>query len=280
MIVKKKKASAKKVGGFALKQTPLIPFTPLIGKQVTEPCLEENIWHRINEALVSYTHPARWEKWGVGQIRPNGIAILLTGPAGCGKTTIARWMAKKVSGAIIEITMADVGGGDPGDTERNTKAIFDYGKENNNCTIFIDECDSLLWSREKAGPDSMWMLAVVNRFLTEIERYKGLVILATNLKHFLDPALKRRLLDEIEIDIPPYETRKELWQEKIPVRFPYQPTTKDLHALATIRITGAEIENAIIREARQALREGRNPTFDGLRFMSINYEKESGRSAR
>lgn len=257
-----------------------IPFRPLIGQQIVEPVLDEDITLRVRQAIAPCTSPTKWKKWGMARSVGFGSKILFTGPPGVGKTTVATWIAKKVSNGIISITMADVGGGDPGDIERNTREIFKAAREKNNCLVFIDECDSLLWSRDKAGPDSMWMLAVVNNFLNEIEKYAGVVVLATNHAHYLDPALKRRLTDTIVIPLPNYETRLQLWSQKIPNEFPLQLSEEESSRISREVLTGAEIETCISLEARKAICEGRNPRFGSLLQLVREMAKTEGRSAK
>lgn len=267
MKTEAKKAGVKKLS--AILQTALpkeipVPYESLVGKVVEEPILDDETQMALDEALVPFACQLRWEKWGMKKRHGNRTAILLQGPPGTGKTTIARYAAKKVSKAIISITMADIGGGDPGDTERNARRIFDYGKANGPCAVFIDECDSILWSRDKAGPDSMWMLAVVNAFLYHIENYTSLVILATNHAHFLDPALERRLSAVIDVPRPTAQTRKVLWKAKIPEGYPLKLVPNEIEKLSELELSGAEIENAIEREARTALVKGRAPKFVSL----------------
>ena len=251
-----------------------IPWENLMGIALQPPQLNVETMNKIEEALVPYTCKLRWEKWEVAKIKNSGTAILLHGASGCGKTTTARWMAKKVGTGFIPITMADFGGGDPGDSERNAKAIFDFGRSQDNPTIYIDECDGILWSRDKAGPDSMWMLTVVNQFLMLIEKYLGLIVLSTNALKVLDPALMRRLAAIVEIGMPDVKTRFHLWKQKLPSNYPITINELQYSKLTAIKLTGSDIELALIQEARIACREGRLPKFDSLYTIAKQLEKK------
>jgi len=252
----------------------IVPYETLIGKSVTQPILSEEILELIEEALVPITHAKQWMKF-MDQAKKKGTKILLTGPPGCGKTTIAYWIAKKVSNGIISMTMADIGGSEPGSGERAIREIFRAGAKEDNATICLDECDALLWSREKAGPDSMWMLGIINQLLLQIENYKGVVILATNFAKILDPALKRRLDFILTVPLPSYSVRQELWSNKIPESYPCQLNQTQLNEIAKIKLTGSEIETIINRTTRKALRLGKHPTYSDLFTAAQKYEGEN-----
>jgi SpoVK/Ycf46/Vps4 family AAA+-type ATPase len=257
-----------------------IPYESLVGRAPTVPIFDEKIQNQFDEAIAPISGAVRWKKWGMERVYGNrGTTILLTGEPGTGKTTAARFFAKRVSQGIIASSMADFGGGDPGDTERGINSIFDFGKSKDNCTLLFDECDAFLWDRAKAGPDSMWMLSVINTLLMRIESYGGLVFLATNFEVMLDKALKRRLTDTIHIPLPSGPIRKLLWKQKIPLEYPLQLNEDQETRLALPTLTGAEIENCIQTESRRAIRQGRHPKFDSLLQAAREMEISAGRKA-
>lgn len=264
-ILNRIKTMAKKIP----KTSKHVPFTSLVGKAPVRPIFGQDIQDRLDEATAPITGEIRWRKWGMAA---HSTCLLFHGPPGCGKTTAARWLAKKVSNGIIEITMADVGGGNPGDTERGTREIFAEARKRGNCSIFIDECDGMLIAREKLGPDSMWMLTVINAFMSEIEQYPGLVMLATNMPQMLDAALRRRITDMIEIPKPCAKVRVKLWEQKIPNEYPIHLDEDQAAALALVPLTGAEIEMCIDRESRRAIRLGRNPKFESLLQIAQSFK--------
>lgn len=257
--------------------TILIPYESLLGRAVVRPVLSEEIYNVINAAIVPITHKTRWEKWGMNRQNKKGTKLLLTGGPGTGKSTVARWLAKEVTNSIISVTMADVGSNEPGATERNIRSIFETGKKKDNATLFLDECDAMLWSREHVGSDSMFMLGIINQLLIQIEKYDGLVIMATNFSKVLDPALARRLSYIIEIPRPDLQTRIALWEQKIPSNYPLKLNELQIKILAENCCTGAEIETAIDQATRSALLKGRKPTFQDLQEKAFALEDKTER---
>lgn len=250
-----------------------IPYESLLGKRIQEPILDEDVRDQVDAAVANFTGKIRWEKWGMSKLRSQCSLILMEGSAGCGKTTCARYLAKRIGSGFISLSMGDVGSGDPGQTDRNINSIFDYGQKEGGTTIFIDECDAILLSRDRLGPDAMWMLTVINCILTRMESYTGCIILATNRVKTLDEALLSRLTDWIKIPRPSFEARIQLWNEKIPLEFPLQLNELKTEQLAQIPLSGRDIENCIIAEAKLAIRQTRNPKFESLLQYCKSYAK-------
>lgn len=139
--------------------------------------------------------------------------ILLHGPAGCGKTLLARAVASSVGsdkGGFLAIKGPEVLDPYVGVTEQTIRAIFrqaeafkaEHGKE---AVIFVDEAESLLAQRGRAH--NYMGQTVVPTFLTEMDGLEdsgAIVILATNRPDILDPAIVRdgRVDHKIEIKRP------------------------------------------------------------------------------
>lgn len=224
---------------------------------------------QVLDAVSMYINRQKWRQWGMASLRKQGAAILLKGPSGTGKTTIANYLSLSVrKKGMHEVSFADFGSHIPGENARQIREIFTYGKENENMTLFLDECEAVLWDRSRAGATAMWMLEVIDELLAQIGKYQGLVILASNKDELLDTALDRRLLASIHVGVPNYNMRLALWRTKIPRTFPLKLSIEQTEKLAQLVLTGAEIEIAIINCASEALRKKKNPTIATLQHKA------------
>jgi transitional endoplasmic reticulum ATPase len=133
---------------------------------------------------------------------PTGL--LLAGPPGTGKTTVAKVLAAQARASFYPISGADVTSKWVGESERNIRQLFERARENRPSIIFIDEIDAIAGARgEFQAHDSQ-----VNQLLAEIDGVSGqrgvFVIGATNRPDQLDPALLRggRLSRTIFLGLP------------------------------------------------------------------------------
>ena len=149
----------------------------------------------------------------LGVSAPTGI--LLKGPPGTGKTTIARILANEAKCNFYAITPADIHQMYVGESEKRVRDLFAKARANPPAIIFVDEIDALLPIRQ--GGIAIHSDKVVNQFLQEMDgitpNNRVFIVGATNRADMLDPALRRggRLSREIEIPIPDLDARKQLF---------------------------------------------------------------------
>ena len=149
----------------------------------------------------------------LGVQSPTGI--LLKGPPGTGKTTIARILAHEAKCNFYAITPADINQMYVGESEKRVHELFARARANPPAIIFVDEIDAMLPNRQ--GGVAIHSDKVVNQFLQEMDgltpNSRIFVVGATNRPDMLDPAVRRggRLSREIEVPLPDLDARKQLF---------------------------------------------------------------------
>ncbi|MFZ3327814.1 MAG: ATP-binding protein, partial [Methylocella sp.] len=138
--------------------------------------------------------------WGFGEklSRGRGVAVLLSGPPGTGKTMAAEVLARVLSLELFQIDLSTVVSKYIGETEKQLSAIFAEA-ERSQCILFFDECDAIFGKRtEVKDAHDRYANTEVNYLLQRLEQYDGVVLLATNFQKNIDEAFLRRLHDSID----------------------------------------------------------------------------------
>jgi len=130
-------------------------------------------------------------------------AVLLTGPSGTGKTLAAEGLAATIGRDLMRVDLRRVVSRFIGETEKNLSRVF-AGAETSGAVLFFDEADALFGKRSEVK-DSHDRYANIETgyLLQKIESHRGLVILASNGRHNIDPAFLRRLRYVVDLPWPP-----------------------------------------------------------------------------
>lgn len=126
--------------------------------------------------------------------RPRG-SMLLYGPPGTGKTQFTEHVASELRLSLVSKSASALLSKWLGESEKNIAAAFEEAAAEE-AILFFDEGDSFLRSRELAVRS--WEVTQTNELLQHMERYDGIVIVATNLFRNLDAAALRRFTFKIE----------------------------------------------------------------------------------
>jgi transitional endoplasmic reticulum ATPase len=163
--------------------------------------LPDEIKAQLQQLQAVIEDPESARRFGVDP--PTGL--LLAGPPGTGKTTVAKVLAAQARASFYPISGADVISKWVGDSERNIRQLFDRARANRPSIVFIDEIDAIAGRRgESLGVHD----SHVNQLLAEIDGLGGqrgvFVVGATNRPDQLDPALLRggRLSRTIFLGLP------------------------------------------------------------------------------
>ena len=168
-------------------------------------CVEAK--EELKEVIDFLKHPELFEK--LGAKIPRGA--LLVGPPGTGKTLLARAVAGEADVPFFSLSGADFVEMFVGVGASRVRDLFDQGKTNSPCIIFIDELDAVGRQRGAGlggGHDEREQ--TLNALLVEMDGFNSeqnvIILAATNRPDVLDPALLRpgRFDRQIIVDAPDY----------------------------------------------------------------------------
>lgn len=223
-------------------ETPDISWSDIGGLDEVKQVLIENI-------VLPLKNPDLYEKYGIKP--PRGL--LLYGPPGCGKTLLAKAVAKESGFNFIAVRGPELLSKWVGESERAIREIFKKARMHAPSIVFLDEVDSIAPTRGLLS-DSGVTERVVTQLITDLDGIKDLnnviVMAATNRPDLLDPALLRPgRLDKL-IYVPPPDLKARLEILKVHTRYLPLSGDVDLYELAklTENYSGADLE-ALVREA-------------------------------
>ena len=211
----------------------------------------------LHEIIEFLKEPQKFNKLG-GKI-PKGV--LLIGPPGTGKTLLARAIAGEANVPFFSISGSDFVEMFVGVGASRVRDLFEQGKKNSPCIIFIDEIDAVGRHRGAGmggGHDEREQ--TLNQLLVEMDGFENnegvILIAATNRPDVLDPALLRpgRFDRQVMVDRPDVKGREGV----LKVHSARVPLTEnvDLKTIAkgTPGFTGADLANLVNEAALLAAR--------------------------
>lgn len=217
----------------------------------------EDVKQMLREAIIwPLTHAKLFADTGVKP--PTGL--LLAGPPGCGKTTLAKAAATESKVNFISVKGPELLSKFVGESEKQVREIFSKARQAAPCIIFFDEIDGLCATRQTSQNDSGVANRILSQFLAEmdgIEELSGVFVLAaTNRPDVVDPALKRfgRFEQTIEIKLPDQASREQI----LTIHFSGKPLAEDVDvakiAAETDKFSGADLAAVCNDAARRAIR--------------------------
>ncbi|HLM46028.1 MAG TPA: ATP-dependent zinc metalloprotease FtsH, partial [Myxococcaceae bacterium] len=229
-----------------------ITFADVAG---ADECKEE-----LEEIVAFLKDPKKFTKLG-GRI-PKGV--LMMGPPGTGKTLLARAVAGEAGVPFFSISGSDFVEMFVGVGASRVRDLFEQGKKNAPCIIFIDEIDAVGRHRGAGlggGHDEREQ--TLNQLLVEMDGFESnegvILIAATNRPDVLDPALQRPGRFDRRIVVPRPDLKGRLGVLKVHTRrVPLAPEV-DLEVIArgTPGMTGADLENLVNESALMAARQNK-----------------------
>ena len=160
--------------------------------------LNKYSYQAIDNFVESYKRRDDLLKYGLDV--PN--SLLLYGPPGCGKTTVAKYISSITELPLVTARLDGLVSSLLGSTAKNIRKIFDYAAKRE-CILFLDEFDAIAKARDDNN-ELGELKRVVNSLLQNIDTMSNdsLILAATNHQQLLDLAIWRRFDYKLEIELP------------------------------------------------------------------------------
>jgi len=214
----------------------------------------------LEEVVEFLKDPGKFQRLG-GKI-PKGV--LLVGPPGTGKTLLARAIAGEANVPFFTISGSDFVEMFVGVGASRVRDMFEQGKKNAPCIIFIDEIDAVGRHRGAGlGGGNDEREQTLNQMLVEMDGFEAnegvILIAATNRPDVLDPALLRpgRFDRQVVVPNPDVMGREKILKvhmRKTPLADGVEPR---VIARGTPGFSGADLANLVNEAALLAARKGR-----------------------
>ncbi len=214
----------------------------------------------LQEIVDFLKDPQKFQRLG-GKI-PKGV--LLVGPPGTGKTLLARAIAGEANVPFFTISGSDFVEMFVGVGASRVRDMFEQGKKNAPCIIFIDEIDAVGRHRGAGlGGGNDEREQTLNQMLVEMDGFESnegvILIAATNRPDVLDPALLRpgRFDRQVLVPNPDVGGREKILRvhmRKVPLANDVDPKTI---ARGTPGFSGADLANLVNEAALLAARMGK-----------------------
>ena len=176
---------------------------------------------------------------------PNGI--LLYGPPGCGKTTIAQKFAAECQMNYAIVNAQDIASTFIHGTQRLVKQLFQQAEQNAPIVLILDEIETMVPNRN--DPSMAKMAEDTNAFLSEMNNCgeRGIFLIGTtNRPQFMDSAILRsgRFDKRVYVPLPDEQTRKEIFHAYLAGR----PIDKSIDCQRLSRLTSGGYISSDIRQ--------------------------------
>lgn len=205
---------------------------------------------------------------------PVGVAVLLYGAPGTGKTESVMQIAKETGRSIVHVDISEAKSAWFGESEKRIKKIFTSYK--NSCEIaekkgelmpilLFNEADALISKRKSdtSGNCAQTENAIQNIILEELESLKGIFIATTNLASNMDSAFERRFLFKIKFENPSTEAKTSIWMNKLS----WLDKESATEFAKEYDFSGGQIDNIVRKIAMNEVITGERPEITDIHDM-------------
>jgi SpoVK/Ycf46/Vps4 family AAA+-type ATPase len=198
----------------------------------------------IQDFIDCYRNRDKLIKAGIDET----CTLLLYGPPGCGKTTVAQAISMQTGLPLITARLDGLISSLLGSTAKNIRKIFDFASRQE-CILFLDEFDVIAKVRDDKN-ETGELKRVVNSLIQNIDIFSrdSIIIAATNHHELLDPAIWRRFNRVLVLEKPSVEDIQKmlaLYVGKGNVKFDVNPKKIGIISNALLGLSHADIKTII-----------------------------------
>ena len=212
-----------------------------------------------------------------------GLAILLYGEPGTGKTESVMQIAKETGRAVMHVDISNTKSMWFGESEKIIKQVFaDYRRLCERSKVkpilLFNEADAIFSKRKDVSRSNVAQTenAIQNIILEEMENLDGILVATTNLADNFDAAFERRFLFKVRFDKPTIEAKKSIWMNKLNML-----TDEEAQTLAVqFDMSGGQIDNIVRKVIMNEIVKGETPTLAGLKTLCAEEKLNCGNLTR
>ncbi|WWC88512.1 uncharacterized protein L201_003423 [Kwoniella dendrophila CBS 6074] len=232
----------------------------------------DEIINSLKETVIyPLTFPELFASASGGGLLSAPKGVLLYGHPGCGKTMLAKALAKESGATFINLPLSSLTNKWFGESNKLVAGLFSLARKVQPSIIFIDEIDSLF--RERSSGDHEVTAMMKAEFMTLWDGLTSgtdtriLVLGATNRPNDIDPAILRRMPKRFPIRLPNYEQRIKILTLMLAHTNHETPFLPQL-ALKTDGLSGSDLRetcrNAAMIPVREVMRDKGKAGKEGL----------------
>ena len=218
-------------------------------------------------------HKEVYEDWNMERKYAYGrcVSLLLSGPPGTGKTMAVHALSNELGLELYKVDLSQIADKYVGETEKRLEEVFSRA-EKSNMILFFDEADAVMGKRsETKDSHDKYANTQIAFILQRMEKYDGIVILATNYLQNIDAAFMRRIRYVANFEIPDEETRKEIWTSAITSEVPVAKDVDFDFLAQKFEIAGGNIKNIMLNATFFAASEGKALSMKHI-IRAVAYE--------
>lgn len=213
---------------------------------------------------------------------PSGVAVLLYGAPGTGKTESVLQIARETCRNVVHVDISETKSAWFGESEKRIKKIFTSYR--NVCEIcrkkgekipilLFNEADAIISKRKdsSAGNCAQTENAIQNIILEELENLDGIFIATTNLVVNMDGAFERRFLFKVKFENPSIESKTCIWKDKLS----WLDENQAKGFACDYDFSGGQIDNIVRKITMNEVITGERPSMSEIHEMCRNERIEN-----